>query len=317
MSLTPGARIGPYEVTTQIGVGGMGEVYRATDTKLGRQVAIKVLPTSVAQDGERLARFDREARTLAALNHPKIAAVYGLEDAAGAKALVMELVEGEDLSQRLARGAIPIGEALAIAKQIAEALEAAHEQGIIHRDLKPANIKVRPDGTVKVLDFGLAKVIEPSGAMASNSMSPTITTPAMTQMGMILGTAAYMSPEQARGKPVDRRTDIWAFGAVLFEMLTGTRAFEGDDVTDILANIVRGEPEWARLPSETPPGIRKLLRRCLEKDRKRRMSDAGDVRLGGDDQRGLNEAEAFGDEAGDDAAQGVVVFVEADRMEMH
>jgi len=279
VSLTPGARIGPYEVTTQIGVGGMGEVYRATDTKLGRQVAIKVLPTSVAQDGERLARFDREARTLAALNHPKIAAVYGLEDAAGAKALVMELVEGEDLSQRLARGAIPIGEALAIAKQIAEALEAAHEQGIIHRDLKPANIKVRPDGTVKVLDFGLAKVIEPSGAMASNSMSPTITTPAMTQMGMILGTAAYMSPEQARGKPVDRRTDIWAFGAVLFEMLTGTRAFPGEDLTDTLAAVVKLDPKWDALVADVPARVRQVMRACLQKDPKQRMGDMQSVHL--------------------------------------
>src|SRR5476651_946686 len=205
----------------------MGQVFRATDTKLKRQVAIKILPPSVAADADRLARFQREAEVLASLNHPNIAAIYGLEESGGMTALVMELVEGDDLSQRIARGAIPIDEALPIAKQIAEALEAAHERGIIHRDLKPANIKVRADGSVKVLDFGLAKAMEPTaGSSPSASMSPTITTPAMTHAGMILGTAAYMSPEQARGKTVDRRADIWAFGAVLFEMLTGTRAFQ-------------------------------------------------------------------------------------------
>ena len=279
MSLTPGARIGPYEVATRIGVGVMGEVYRATDTKLGRHVAIKVLPTSVAQDGDRLARFDREARTLAALNHPNIAAIYGLEDVDGAKALVMELVEGEDLSQRLARGAIPIGEALPMAKQIAEALEAAHEQGIIHRDLKPANIKVRPDGTVKVLDFGLAKAMEPSGAMASNSMSPTITTPAMTQAGMLLGTAAYMSPEQASGKLTDSRSDLWAFGVVLMEMLTGRRVFEGETVSHVLASVLKDVPDLAALPGATPEPVRRLLRRCLEKDRRLRLDSAVAARL--------------------------------------
>src|SRR4051812_14240679 len=207
----------------------MGQVFRARDTKLNRDVALKVLPDSFASDPDRLARFTREAQTLALLNHPHIAAIYGLEESDGVSALVMELVDGEDLSQRIARGAIPIDEALTIAKQIAEALEAAHEQGIIHRDLKPANIKVRADGTVKVLDFGLAKAMEPVGSMAANhSMSPTITTPAMTAAGIILGTAAYMSPEQARGKPVDKRADTWAFGCVLFEMLTRRRAFEGD-----------------------------------------------------------------------------------------
>ena len=230
MPLTPGTRLGPYEVTAQIGVGGMGEVYRATDTKLKRDVAVKVLPAEVASDSERLARFQREAEVLASLNHPNIAAIYGLEDSADTKALVMELVEGPTLADRIAQGAIPIDEALPIAKQIAEALEAAHEQGIIHRDLKPANVKVRPDGTVKVLDFGLAKAMEPTAAMsASASMSPTITTPAMTQMGMILGTAAYMSPEQAKGRVADKRSDVWAFGAVLYEMLTGKRAFAGED----------------------------------------------------------------------------------------
>jgi serine/threonine protein kinase len=223
-------RLGVYEVSAQIGEGGMGQVYRATDTKLKRQVAIKTLPPSLAADHERLARFQREAEVLACLNHPNIAAIYGLEEGGGITALVMELVEGDDLAQRIARGAIPLDEALPIAKQIADALEAAHEQDIIHRDLKPANIKVRADGTVKVLDFGLAKAMQPVGvASASVSMSPTITTPAMmTGAGIILGTAAYMSPEQARGKTVDKRADIWAFGCVLFEMLTGQRTFEGE-----------------------------------------------------------------------------------------
>ncbi len=236
MSLTPGTRLGPYAITAQIGVGGMGEVYRATDTTLNRQVAVKVLPESLASDAERIARFEREAKTLASLNHPNIAAIYGLEEADQTKALVMELVEGPTLADRIAQGAIPVDEALPIAKQIAEALEAAHEQGIIHRDLKPANVKLRPDGVVKVLDFGLAKALEPTGAMSPGlSQAPTITTPAMTQAGMILGTAAYMSPEQARGKPVDKRTDIWAFGCVLYEMLTGRRVFTGEDVTDTIS----------------------------------------------------------------------------------
>src|SRR6267154_2360515 len=234
LALTTGTRLGVYEVTAQIGEGGMGQVYRAHDTKLNRDVALKLLPDAFASDPDRMARFTREAQTLAAPNHPNIAHIHGLEESNGDRALVMELVEGEDLSQRIARGAIPIDEALPIAKQVSEALEAAHEQGIIHRDLKPANIKVRSDGTVKVLDFGLAKAMEPTGAMSpSMSMSPTITTPAMTQAGMILGTAAYMSPEQARGKMVDKRADIWAFGAVLFEMLTNARAFPGEDVTDV------------------------------------------------------------------------------------
>src|SRR6201993_2920972 len=228
MALASGARIGPYEIVALLGTGGMGEVYRATDSHLKRSVAIKVLPASVAGDADRLARFQREAEVLAGLNHPNIAAIYGLEKTPDFTALVMELVEGEDLSQRIALGAIPLDEALTIAKQIAEALEAAHEQGIIHRDLKPPNIKVRSDGTVKVLDFGLAKAMEPAAGSSPNmSMSPTITTPAMTQIGMILGTAAYMSPEQAKGRTVDKRSDVWAFGCVCFEMLTGTRAFEG------------------------------------------------------------------------------------------
>jgi len=278
MSLAPGSRLGVYEVVAPLGVGGMGEVYRATDTKLGRQVALKVLPTSVAQDVERLARFDREARTLALLNHPHIAQIYGLEDSGGVKALVMELVEGPTLADRLAQGAIPTEEALAIAGQMAEALEAAHEQGIIHRDLKPANVKVRPDGTVKVLDFGLAKAME-SGAAAAGpgliglSQSPTITSPAMTQLGMILGTAAYMAPEQASGKPVDKRADIWAFGVVLWEMLTGRRMFEGETISHVLAAVLTREPDLSAVPLR----VRPLLSRCLEKDARKRLRDIGDA----------------------------------------
>ena len=262
----------------------MGEVYRATDTNLGRDVAIKVLPESVAQDPERLARFDREARTLAALNHPNIAQIHGLEKSVGTIALVMELVEGPTLADRIAQGSIPVDEALPIAKQIAEALEAAHEQGIIHRDLKPANIKVRPDGTVKVLDFGLAKALEPASARGASagqalSQAPTITTPAMTQAGMILGTAAYMSPEQAKGRTVDKRSDVWAFGAVVYEMLSGQRAFAGDDVSDTMAAVLMKEPDWEALPATTPPTVTAVLRRCLQKDRRQRARDIGDVAM--------------------------------------
>jgi serine/threonine-protein kinase len=280
LSLTPGTRIGVHQIAAQIGVGGMGEVYRATDTNLKRQVAIKVLPASVAGDADRLARFQREAEVLAALNHPNVAAIYGLEKTPDFTALVMELVEGEDLSQRIARGAIPIDEALPIARQIADALEAAHERGIIHRDLKPANIKVRADGTVKVLDFGLAKAMEPAAGSSPNmSMSPTLTTPAMTQAGIILGTAAYMSPEQARGRAADRRADIWAFGAVLFEMLTGTRAFGGDDISDTLANVLKVDPDWQRLPADVPARVRQVIRACLQKNPKQRIGDVQDARL--------------------------------------
>ena len=259
----------------------MGQVYRATDTTLSRQVAIKILPGAFASDSERLARFEREAKTLASLNHPHIAAIYGFEKSAGLHALVMELVEGDDLSQRIAKGAIPIDEALPIAKQIAEALEAAHEQGIIHRDLKPANIKVRPDGTVKVLDFGLAKAMESTGVAApSIAESPTITSPAMTQTGLILGTAAYMSPEQARGKAVDRRSDIWAFGCVLFEMLAGRRCFERlDSISDAIAAILTRDPDWRALPPNTPEPIRRLLRRCLIKNAAGRLHHLADARL--------------------------------------
>jgi Tol biopolymer transport system component len=279
LALTPGTRLGVYEVTAAIGEGGMGQVYRATDTTLGRQVAIKILPDAFASDPERLSRFEREAQTLASLNHPHIAAIYGFEKSGGLHALVMELVEGEDLSQRIAHGAIPLDEALAIAKQIAGALEAAHEQGIIHRDLKPANIKVRNDGTVKVLDFGLAKAVEPAaGSSPSMSMSPTLSMHA-TQMGVILGTAAYMAPEQARGKTVDKRADIWAFGAVLYEMLTRKRAFPGEDITDTLAAVVRAEPDWSLIPKELSPTLLVYLRRCLQKDAKQRIGDIHDVRL--------------------------------------
>jgi Tol biopolymer transport system component len=278
LTLTAGTRLGVYEVTAQIGEGGMGQVFRATDTKLKRQVAIKILPPSLATDHDRLARFQREAEVLASLNHPHIAGIYGLEESAGVTALVMELIEGEDLSQRIARGRIPIDEALAIAKQIAEALEAAHEQGIIHRDLKPANIKVRADGTVKVLDFGLAKATDPAPGSSPNiSMSPTVSMHA-TQPGMILGTAAYMAPEQARGKAVDKRADIWAFGVVLFEMLTGRRPFHGDDVSHVLARVIECDPDWTALPATTPPLIARLLRRCLEKDVRRRLRDIADAK---------------------------------------
>ena len=272
-------RLGAYEITTLLGEGGMGQVYRATDTNLKRQVAIKVLPAALAGDTERLARLQREAELLAALNHPHIAQIYGLEKSEGTTALVMEFVDGDDLSSRIAQGALSIEDALPIAKQIAEALEAAHEQGIVHRDLKPANIKVRADGTVKVLDFGIAKALDPVDATPAASQAPTITTPAMTNAGMILGTAAYLSPEQARGKVVDRRTDIWAFGCVLFEMLTGQRAFKGEDVTDTLALVVRGEPDWNALPKGLSPTLASYLRRCLHKDPKQRVHDIGDVRL--------------------------------------
>ena len=280
MALTPGTRLGPYEVTAQIGVGGMGEVYRARDTKLDRDVAIKVLPASLAGDPERIARFQREAKTLASLNHPNIAQIHGLEESEGIKALVMELVEGPTLEDRIAQGAIPVDEALPIAKQIAEALEAPHEQGIIHRDLKPANVKLRPDGVVKVLDFGLAKALEPTGAMSPGlSQVPTITTPAMTQAGMILGTAAYMSPEQAKGRTVDKRSDVWAFGAVLYEMLSGRRAFDAEDVSETLAAVLRAEVDWARLPEGLSPVLVTYIRRCLQKDPKQRIPDIAAMRL--------------------------------------
>ncbi len=278
MAFTPGTRLGVYDITAPIGEGGMGQVFRARDTKLDRDVAIKILPEAFAHEADRLARFQREAKTLASLNHPNIAAIYGVEESGGITALVMELVEGKDLSQVIAHGAIPIDEAVPIAKQIAEALEAAHEQGIIHRDLKPANIKIRPDGRAKVLDFGLAKALSAETASASVDNTPTLTAHA-TKMGMIIGTAAYMSPEQARGKPVDKRSDIWAFGCVFYEALTGRRAFAGETVTDIITAVVKNEPDWSALPSDTPAHIRALLVRCLQKDPRRRLRDIGDARL--------------------------------------
>ena len=281
MTIAPGTRLGPYEIDALIGEGGMGKVYRSTDTNLKRSVAIKVLPEPLSTDAERLARFQREAEVLARLNHPNIAQIHGLERSGGTTALVMELVEGPTLADRIARGAIPTDEALAIAKDIAAALRAAHEQDIVHRDLKPANIKVRPDGAVKVLDFGLAKAIESNSAVSSTVMqSPTITSPAMmTGVGVLLGTAAYMSPEQARGWTVDTRTDIWSFGAVLYEMLTGRRPFAGDDVSDVLASVLAREPDWTALPADVPPVLVAFIKRCLHKDRKHRISHIGDVAL--------------------------------------
>ena len=288
MSLPAGARLGPYEVVALLGEGGMGAVYRARDTKLDRDVALKVLPESFANDPDRLMRFEREAKTLASLNHPYIAQVFAIEEIGSAgpgfsRGIVMELVAGEDLAQRISRGAIPLDEALPIARQIAEALEAAHEAGIIHRDLKPANITVRTDGTVKVLDFGLAKAVQQAdGAGRAGAgerfTSPTITSPAMTQAGIILGTAAYMSPEQAKGKVVDKRADVWAFGCVLFEMLSGRKAFDGEDVTDTIVAVMSKEPDWSRL-NGAPAHLTRLIRRCLEKDSRRRLRDIGDARL--------------------------------------
>ncbi len=274
-----GTKLAHYEITSHLGSGGMGEVYQAADLKLGRSVAVKFLPESFAHDADRVSRFEREARVLAALNHPNIAAIYGLENSDSKKFLVMELVPGETLAGRIQRGPIPIEEALGIGKQIAEALEAAHEKGIIHRDLKPANIKVTADGQVKVLDFGLAKAYEQDAGSTTLSNSPTVASMAATNAGVILGTAAYMSPEQASGKPVDKRSDLWAFGVVLLETLTAHRVFDGETVSHVLAAVLTKEPDWTALPAATPAPIRRLLRRCLEKDRKRRLPDAADIRL--------------------------------------
>ena len=280
MSLEPGQSLGPYKVATILGEGGMGQVWQATDTQLGRQVALKILPGAFAADPDRLARFKREAQILASLNHPNIGAIYGIEEAEGTRALVLELVEGPTLADRIAQGAMPIEDALPIARQIAEALEAAHEAGVIHRDLKPANIKVREDGTVKVLDFGLAKAFQPDAGDPNLSQSPTISlTAAATQMGMVIGTAAYMAPEQARGKTVDKRADVWAFGAVLYEMLTGQRPFTGKDVTDTLAAVLRIDADLDALPAATPPRLRQVLKACLQKEPKARIRDIGDVSL--------------------------------------
>ena len=282
LPLQPGTRIGAYEVVALIGAGGMGEVYRARDTKLNRDVALKILPHNFAADVDRLARFTREAQMLASLNHPSIAHIHGVEESSGVPVLIMELVEGEDLAHRIARGPVPLDEAIPIARQVAEALEGAHEQGIIHRDLKPANIKVRGDGVVKVLDFGLAKLNDPTVSNVPNalSLSPTLTTPAaMTAMGLIMGTAAYMAPEQAKGKAIDKRADIWAFGVVLVEMLTGRPVFDGETVTEVLAAIMLKQPDLTALPSKLPRDIRLLIDRCLEKDPKLRLRDIGEARL--------------------------------------
>jgi eukaryotic-like serine/threonine-protein kinase len=283
--LAPGALIGQYRIEGWLGAGGMGEVYRAHDTTLNRDIALKVLPESFTRDPDRVARFTREAHVLASLNHPNIAAIHGLVDDGDMHALVLELVEGPTLTERLAQGPLPLSEALAIARQIADALAAAHEHGLVHRDLKPPNVKVRDDGAVKVLDFGLAKPARESGATPGSGPpgrspdSPGVMSPAVTADGVILGTAAYMSPEQARGRPADRRSDVWAYGCVLYEMLTGQRAFPGEDVSETLANVLRGQPDWSALPADTPPAIRRLLRRAFEKDSRRRLSDMTDARL--------------------------------------
>jgi serine/threonine-protein kinase len=275
-----GSRIGGYEVVALVGAGGMGEVYRARDTKLNREVALKILPALVSVDATRLARFRREAHVLASLNHPNIAAIHGFEDSSDQQALVLEFIDGPTLADIVARGAMPFDEAAPIARQICDALEAAHEQGIVHRDLKPANIKVRPDGTVKVLDFGLAKVLEPAAADSATAVaSPTITSPALTRLGLILGTASYMSPEQAKGRDADKRSDVWAFGCVLYEMLTGKRAFEGDEVSETLASILKSEPDWHALPPTVPPSIRALVEGCLKKDRRERIGDLSAARF--------------------------------------
>jgi serine/threonine protein kinase len=282
LSLQPGRTLAHYRIDHKLGEGGMGEVWAATDTRLNRSAAIKALPAAVAADEERLARFKREAQLLAALNHTNIAAIYGLEQDGDTPYLALEMVEGDDLSARLAGGRVPVDEALEIALQIAAALEEAHEKGIVHRDLKPANIKVTADGKVKVLDFGLAKALadDPSGSASSFdlSVSPTLTAAAGTEAGVILGTASYMSPEQARGKPVDRRADVWAFGVILFEMLTGERLFAGETVTDVIAAVVTREPEWDTLPADTPPAVRRVLKRCLRQDPRERIRDIGDAR---------------------------------------
>ena len=282
MRLAPGTRIGPYEVSSMLGAGGMGEVYRARDTRLDRDVALKVVPEEFIGDRQRLLRFEHEAKTLASLNHPHIAQVYGLEDAAPvgtdhpARALVMELVEGEDLAQRLARGSIAVAEALLIAQQLAEAIAAAHEHGIVHRDLKPSNIRITPGGMVKVLDFGIAKALQSGGGPPD--AAPTVTGMS-TVLGGIIGTAAYMSPEQARGGSVDGRADIWAFGCVLYQMLAGRPAFLGPTTSDTIARVLEREPDWEALPGSTPPSLRRLLTRCLEKDPKRRLHAIADTQF--------------------------------------
>jgi serine/threonine protein kinase len=296
MSLSPDTRLGHYDISALIGEEGMGQVYQATDTQLNRQVALKILPYAFAGDPDRLARFQREAQVLASLNHPNIAAIHGIEEAEGTRALVLELVEGPTLADRIAKGSIPVDEALPIAKQIAEALEAAHEAGIIHRDLKPANIKVRDDGTVKVLDFGLAKALQEETG-GDPSESPTMTA-AATAAGVLMGTAAYMSPEQAKGKVVDRRTDVWAFGCVLYEMLTGRRAFPGQSVSETLVTVLTADVDFDALPREVPPTARRLLRRCLQREPKRRLRDIAD---------GLLELDDVLDSRADDSPAAVIL----------
>src|SRR2546426_7231863 len=278
MALTSGTKLGPYEIVAPLGAGGMGEVYRARDTKLGRAVALTLLPPLFTADADRAARFEREARLLASLNHPHIGAIYGFEDAGNVPALVLELVEGDTLDDRVRRGPLAFSEALSVAHQIADALDAAHASGIIHRDLKPSNIKITRDGLVKVLDFGLAKALAAEGSGPDQSTSPTMTEDG-TIRGVILGTAAYMSPEQARGRPVDKRTDIWAFGCVLFECLTGQQLFAGETVSDTIAKILEREPDWNALPSATPGKVRDLVHRCLEKDRQERVPDIAVARF--------------------------------------
>jgi eukaryotic-like serine/threonine-protein kinase len=296
--LKPGFALGPYRVEVRIGGGGMGEVYRARDTTLNRDVALKVLPESFTRDPDRVARFTREAHVLASLNHPNIAAIHGFEERDGVHALVLEFVDGQTLEDRIARAPLPLPEALRFARQIADALAAAHEQGVIHRDLKPANIKVRDDETVKVLDFGLAKPLQDAASTEVASepplpplQSPMVMSPVVTAKGVILGTAAYMSPEQAKGRAADKRSDVWAFGCVLYEMLAGKRAFDGDDVSDTFASVLKGEPDWTALPAETPAAIRRLLRRSLEKDPRRRLSDVADARLEIEEAQGLTAAD--------------------------
>jgi len=278
MALSAGTRLGPYEILDAIGAGGMGEVYRARDSRLGRDVALKVLPEAFARDPDRMVRFEREAKVLASLNHPNIASLYGLEESNGARALVMELVEGPTLSARIQQGSLPLAEALPVAKQIAEGLEYAHERSIIHRDLKPSNVKLTPEGQVKILDFGLAKALEGESTEEELRNSPTLSA-AATRAGVLLGTAAYMSPEQARCKRVDRRTDIWAFGCVLYEMLSGLLAFGGETTSDILACVIRAEPDWSSLPASVPSRLRELLRRCFQKDPKQRLQAIGEARV--------------------------------------
>jgi Tol biopolymer transport system component len=302
LPLTPGGMLAHYRLVEKIGEGGMGVVYEALDTRLSRKVAIKILPDAFARDPQRLARFEREARVLASLSHPGIAAIHGIEEADGVRFLVLELVAGETLQQRIARGPVPAGEAGSIARAIAEGLEAAHERGVIHRDLKPANIKITPEGKVKLLDFGLAKALEAELVSSSGSIAPTMTSDRSLE-GMLIGTAAYMSPEQARGRPLDRRTDIWSFGAVLFEMLTGRQAFGGETVTDCLARILEREPDWSSLPKQAPPRLAALLRRCLRKDPALRLRDIGDARLELDEiLSGVADTAAAGGAAGDPGA---------------